>query len=209
MRFQKRDGEILLAIYENDGVFARRHLKEIFWSDKSWRAMEVRLSKLHQEEYIDWPTRDQYKINPISEPVCWLGWRGALLVAGKSGVTVEKPNGNNKYQLRKFQKELKDHGVRWVSEPPWSLLNHNLAVIDIKLAVQREVEENPLFTLEQWIPESVFRAKPDVVEYPVRDHEGNIVRRKKGVCPDASFFIVMTSTVVAVAGAGVLVSIGV
>jgi hypothetical protein len=46
-------------------------------------------------------------------------------------VTVEKPNGNNKYQLRKFQKELRDHGVRWVSEPTWSLLNHYLAVIDL------------------------------------------------------------------------------
>jgi hypothetical protein len=44
-----------------------------------------------------------------------------------------------------------------------------------------------LVTLEQWIPESVFRAKPDVVEYSVRDNEGNIVKWKKSVYLDDPF----------------------
>jgi hypothetical protein len=72
MRFQKRAGEILQAIYHNDGVLAMRHLKELFWPDKTLRAMEQRLPQLHKIGSVDWPNNNQYKTNPIPEPVCWL-----------------------------------------------------------------------------------------------------------------------------------------
>ena len=49
MLFQKRDGEILHAIYDNDGVLGKRHIKKLFWFEKTWRAMERRLALLRKE----------------------------------------------------------------------------------------------------------------------------------------------------------------
>lgn len=62
MRFQNRDAHILMKIYENDGVLARRHVKDIFWPGKTMRAMEVRLSKLQRHEYISWPSLEHKKL---------------------------------------------------------------------------------------------------------------------------------------------------
>jgi hypothetical protein len=46
LRFQPRDEEILNMIYEYGGVVAKRQLKEVFWPNKTDRAMEKRLAKL-------------------------------------------------------------------------------------------------------------------------------------------------------------------
>ena len=78
MKFQPRDSEMLQAIYENQGVLAKRQLKTLFWKDKISRAMEQRLAKLYDAGYLNWPTKDQYRAYPIPEAICWLGWRGAL-----------------------------------------------------------------------------------------------------------------------------------
>ena len=40
MRFQERDGEILRAIYENEGVLAKRHIWQLYWKNAGVRAME-------------------------------------------------------------------------------------------------------------------------------------------------------------------------
>ena len=55
MRFQARDEIILHTIYEVGGVVAKRQIKEMFWPNKTWRAMEKRLSKLYHNGFIDWP----------------------------------------------------------------------------------------------------------------------------------------------------------
>ena len=106
MRFQQRDGDILQSIYTNDGVLAKRHIKNLYWPDKSWRAMEQRLSKLFQAEYVQWPTMEQYRVHPIPEPICYLGWRGAYLIAGKNGVEIEQPKNNREPQIRADMKLL-------------------------------------------------------------------------------------------------------
>ena len=59
MKFQHRDGEILKTIFENDGVLGKRHLKDLYWPSCSWRAMERRLSKLFNADYLSWPSIDQ------------------------------------------------------------------------------------------------------------------------------------------------------
>ena len=190
MQFQIRDGDILQAIYENEGVLARRHLKKMFWPDKSWRAMEQRLAKLCSLEYINWPDKKQYKLFPIPEPVCWLGWRGAFFVAGAQGETIEEPKCNNEYQLRKLQKELRKRGIRWVRWPRWSLLRHDLAVVDFRLAVEKSGHMLRSSSIERWLPESEFRSNIDIVTYKLRDKDGKVTNKHKGVCPDASFDIV-------------------
>lgn len=129
MRFQNRDAQILLKIYENDGVLAKRHIKKIFWPDKSRRAMEVRLSKLQRNDYIAWPTQEHHKTQPIPEPICYLGWRGAQFIAGLHGVRASDINGSEN-QSRLFQKQLRDNGIRCFREPRWSLLRHDLAIVD-------------------------------------------------------------------------------
>ena len=190
MRFQNRDGHILLTIYENDGVLARRHLKTLYWPDKSMRAMEVRLSKLQRNDYISWPTREHQKTMPIPEPICWLGWRGAQYIAGLHGVGVDPINSDSENQLRVFQKQLRDNGIRWVREPRWSLLRHDLAIFDFRFAVENSANELQSINLDNWVTESVFRSDMDVVEYKVRSQNGEVKTLKRGVCPDAYFEII-------------------
>jgi hypothetical protein len=190
MRFQHRDAQILLKIYENDGVLARRHIKDIFWPDKSMRAMEVRLSKLKRHEYISWPTREHQKTMPIPEPICWIGWRGAQFIAGLHGVRVYDINGDSENQHRVLQKELRNNGIRWVREPRWSLLRHDLAIFDFRLAIENSANEVQSINIENWITESVFRSDMDVVEYKVRSQSGEVKKLKRGVCPDAYLEIV-------------------
>ena len=104
MQFQERDGRILWAIHENDGVLAKRQVKALFWPHATWRAMEKRLAKLHLGEYLAWPELGQRKLHPIPEPLCWLGWRGAGWVAGNLELKVKPIRKSNETQLRAFQK---------------------------------------------------------------------------------------------------------
>src|SRR5258706_2262527 len=91
IRFQLRDEDILEAIYGYGGVLAKRQLKEMFWPDKSWRAMEKRLSKLYHNGYLNWPNQEQWRRGPIPEAVCWLDWRGAPLLGARRGPPVDHP----------------------------------------------------------------------------------------------------------------------
>lgn len=190
MRFQVRDGEILQAIYERDGVLARRQLKDLFWPGKTIRAMEKRLAKLHYRGYIAWPSPLERRTRPIPEPIVWLDWKGIIWVAGQSGISVALPTGSNENQLRKLENSLRDQGVHWLREPRWAQLAHDLQVADFRLCVEKAVKKLPTVSLEEWVCESTFRAKMDIVEYERRDKSGKVKRFKKGVCPDGYFALV-------------------
>jgi hypothetical protein len=190
MRFQSRDAEILQAIYENEGILARRHLKALFWPDKNWRAMEQRLAKLCQAGFISWPSKEQYKIYPIPEAICWLGWQGALYIAGTTGIKVDPPSGDNEYKLRLLESKLRKNGFRWVREPRWSMLSHDLTVVDFRLALRNSLNQLTQYTLSKWLSESVFRSEPDVITYTIKTTVGKSFTSKKGVLPDAYFEII-------------------
>lgn len=190
MRFQKRDDQLLRAIYDHDGVLAKRHLKEMFWTDASQRAMEKRLSILHQANYLAWPARTDWRERAIPEPVCWLGWRGALWIAGSCGVEVEPPTRINESWLRQLVKYLRKHGVRWLREPRWSLLAHDLAVVDVRLAVEKSARESGTLVLESWLPESTFLTQMDSVEFQAARRNRRTRMMKKGVRPDGFFEVV-------------------
>jgi len=83
MRFQNRDGVILSAIYNHDGILTCRHLKEILWPSASLRALQKRLAKLVDNGYLDRPTVQHLKTKPIPEPVYLLGWHGFSGSVGK------------------------------------------------------------------------------------------------------------------------------
>ena len=190
MRFQDRDGDILQAIYDYDGILAGRHLKQLFWSDKSSRAMLGRLSLLYHNAYLDKPSEEQQRTKPIPERVIWLGWRGILWVASQRNIKVEAPQGDNEYQLRLLQRNLREQGIRWLREPRWIQLKHDLAVVDFRLAVEKAIAELPSLTLEKWISEGVFRSETDVVDYTVTGRDGKPRKKRKGVIPDSFFLIV-------------------
>jgi hypothetical protein len=190
MRFQDRDGAIIQAIYDNDGVLARRHLKAMFWPGATKQAMEQRLSLLYHNGYLNWPNIEQRRTKPIPEPVIWLGWRGVLSISGQHDVQVQPPKSDNENQLRTLENHLRDQGIRWHREPRWIQLAHDLAVVDFKLAVERSVLQLPSYKIDQWLSESVFRSNTDVVSFQSQGKDGKVRTAKKGVCPDAYFEIV-------------------
>ena len=190
MRFQSRDGEMLQAMYSNQGILARRQLKALFWREKSWRAMEQRLAKLLHSGYLCWPSKYQYKIYPVPEAICWLGWQGALYIAGTMGIDVDPPGGDNEYQLRLLETKLRKKGFHWVREPRWSLLEHDLAIIDFRLAIEAAVKEYPSLSLEKWVSESEFRSYNDIVIVEAKRIKGQEIPIRKKVFPDGYFEIV-------------------
>lgn len=190
MRFQDRDGEILMALDRYDGVVAKRQLKTLFWPTATQRAMELRLAELHAHGYIAWPMREHWRTRPIPEPICWLGWQGALWLAGQRGLAVKYPRTISESSLRRLAHSLKAQGQRWVREPRWSQLAHDVAVVDVRLAVERAVREVPHLRLERWVTESEFRARPTVVPYTITLESGKVLHKKRGVIPDGYFELV-------------------
>ena len=189
MRFQARDGQIIETIYEFDGVMAKRQLKRLFWAGSSERAMEKRLSLLYHNGYLDWPGMGQWRSEPIPEPVCWLGWKGALWLAGQRGASVEPPEKLNESQLRRLERALREAGLRWVREPRWSQLPHDLAINDVRIELVSALDELPQLTLERWVTEGAFAAEMDVVAYTINGQSGGARPRKRGVRPDGYFVI--------------------
>jgi hypothetical protein len=190
MRFQARDTEILQCIQDCGGIMAKRQLRAIFWEGKSVRAMEKRLAKLHHQRYIEWPDLHQRRRYPIPEPVVWLEWRGALQLAGIAGIYLKPLSTENENQKRELHRELRTQGFHWLREPRWSQLLHDLTVVDVRLMLQRYAQAIPHLSIEEWRQESEFRAQMDVVDIQVRDRQGKLFRRKKGVCPDGMFSLI-------------------
>jgi hypothetical protein len=190
MRFQERDEQILRAIYDFGGVLARRQLKDLFWPEKSLRAMEIRLAKLHRADYISWPNTDQRKWHPIPEPIVWLASKGILFLAQKGGIETASPKRMSENQLRLLEKNLGKEGIHWVREPAWSKLKHDLTVIDLRRTFEKGALSLSAVRLEEWIGETAFRAKPDVVNYQVKGKGQSKYQKKRAVIPDGYFSLI-------------------
>ena len=152
--------------------------------------MERRLSKLRHAEYIHWPSEVQRKTKPIPEPICWLGWKGILYLAGKSGFEIEPPNRVNENQLRSLQERLRKKGMRWTREPRWQQLEHDIAVTDFRFAVEHSIGDLTGLSIEDWISEGAFRSNMDKVDFQFINRVGNAQKRSKGICPDGYFVII-------------------
>mgnify|MGYP002345330837 FL=1 len=194
MRFQERDGEILQAIYERDGVMAKRQLKILFWPEKTDRAMEKRLTKLYRLGYLDWPGSLDWRTKPIPEPICWLGAKGVLWVAARNGVTLDIPHGENETWKRRLEVKLREQGIYWMREPRWIQLQHDIRVGDFRLITEQAISADPSWQLETWQHEGVFRSHVDTVEYSVVGLDGQPKKIRKGVIPDSFFMLQDTGT---------------
>ena len=190
MRFQERDGNILSKIYEYDGVLSFQLLKWMFWPEKTDRAAQIRLAKLVKDDYLCRPTPQQRKTQPIPEPIFWLGWRGIMWVAAQMGVKVDPPANDGENQLRKLDKCLRDQGIRWLREPRFIQLYHDLSVVRFRLAIEQAVVDLPSCRLECWIHESDFRSDGDVIQYQLAGIDGRERQSTKRIYPD-SYFVVL------------------
>ena len=141
MKFQPRDGNLMLRIYDYDGMLPFRVIKQMFWSGKTDRAAQKRLAKLVNNRYLCRPTPEQYRTQPIPEPIYWLDWRGILWVAAQRGGKVTPPPKDSEYQLRRFDKRLREQGIRWLREPRFAQLYHDLSIVRFRLAVERALSE--------------------------------------------------------------------
>jgi len=189
MRFQERDGLLIQALFDYE-ILARRHIKRMFWPYASTRAMEMRLSLLYHNGYINWPNEQQRRTKPVPEPVIWLGWRGAVWLASQFGLDVSLPKRGTEHYLRTYAKDLREEGFRWLREPRWMQLKHDLAIIDLRFAVEEAANGSNFLKLEEWIPEGFWLSDHDVIEYQVKARDGEILTKKKGVRPDGYFSIV-------------------
>jgi hypothetical protein len=190
MRFQERDGAILSAIYQHDGILSRRHLKALFWPTASLRAVQKRLAKLVANGYLARPTKLHRQTRPIPEPVYWLDWQGILWIAGQTNVTLDPPANAGENQMRKLAKQVRDAGLHWLREPRWNQLAHDLAVTDFQIGVERAIAQLPNLSLELWLHETVFRSDGDVISFQLADRNGNTQKRERRVYPDSFFIIV-------------------
>lgn len=187
--FQRRDEAILTAIQEFDGVLARRQLKYLFWRRSSWRAMEKRLAKLHQNGYIAWPNLYQRKHFPIPEPIVWLNWKGARYLSGRQGIEVPLTNSINENKLRYLDRALRENGFYWLREPRWNQLTHDLMIIDIRLWINDSLGIQSTLVLEEWIKESTFKSDTDHINFQYKTRDGKIISKRKGICPDGMFIL--------------------
>jgi len=111
------------------------------------------------------------------------------MIAKNRGIEIKIPTSGNENQMRLLQKRLRNHGIRWVREPNWNQPQHDLAVVDFRLAVERSIQCMTNLSLMAWISESAFRANTDVIDFKFIGKNGEKKHKKKGVCPDG-FFIV-------------------
>lgn len=184
MRFQPRDEEILGVVQRYGGVMAKRQLKHLFWSDKTWRAMEKRLAKLHGSGYLNWPTRDEWRSQPVPEPVCWLGWRGALLLGKSSGRDLPDLEAAKETQQRRLEVDLRKSGFHWIREPRWLQLKHDLRLVDFRMIMEEAVRGHKSLSLGGWVLEREFRSDPDVIEYENPGSDGHATKARKAILPD-------------------------
>jgi hypothetical protein len=97
------------------------------------------MSLLCTNNYISRPTYEQWRTLPVPEPVYWLDWKGILWVAAQHNLKMKLPTDPTEDDIRELAKQLRRKGIRWLREPRWLQLPHDLAVADFRFAVERDL----------------------------------------------------------------------
>jgi hypothetical protein len=96
----------------------------------------------------------------------------------------------NESQQRKLAKRLREKDIYWLRELRWNQLGHDLACVDFRLKVEKDVKKIPDFALEDCLHEAHFRRNKDSIQYTQVTRDGQTIHKKKGVIPDFYFVIV-------------------
>lgn len=145
MRITPRDARIMEALHAFDGVLSDEQIKRLFFTGTT--QMQLRMRLLFRHGYVARPDRRQRA--SIPHMVYWLTEHGAAYVAGLSGTPF---------------KEFAYRG-----EPKWLQLTHDLAVNDVRITLMEACQASRELVLDEWIPQSVFWAHPDRVEFQFLD----------------------------------------
>lgn len=165
IRLTERDKRILETIHAFDGVLSLKQIDRLFFSGHGRSQPRARMRQLFDSGYVNAPNKTTIHRVPAGETVYWLSRQGAAIVAGLQGETL--------------------HRFSWRPQPRFALLQHDLALNDVRLAVMQACQNDERLTLQRWIPESDLFAFPDTVEVP----QGRRRPQKRQVRPDG-FFVV-------------------
>ena len=160
MRLTERDIHILEAVHAYDGMLGFSQIQRLFFTGKS--QTEQRLKLLYQHGYLDRPDRDQRSRMP--EMIYWLDKKGAEIVGSKNSIPVGE--------------------FSWRKQPRWFQVEHDLAVNDFRLDMEKVCQIDPDINLETWVSEREFCAHPDKIEYTVKDRT-----LKRNIRPDGYFLL--------------------
>jgi hypothetical protein len=161
MILQPRDKEILQAVNAHQALLGRQ-LEALFFASRS--TAQYRLQRLFQHEFLDRQFMAAISGGPASSPILYtLGRRGQHILLTEFGISQEN--------IRRFPKKLS-----------WQFIDHLIEINDIRIAVALACQLQG-FTLETWLDEPIFRAKPDYV--PLKGKNGK--EAQKPVYPDGYF----------------------
>lgn len=167
MRLTERDRQILETIHAFDGMLSLKQVDRLFFSGQGRSQPRARMRALIQNGYVSQPPVNTRHRIPLGESIYWLNTKGAALVAGLQG-----------QQLKYF---------RWRNQPRYSLITHDLAVNDFRIAVLKACQANQQLTLNTWIPEHELSLDPDTITYFTPSGKS----RKRQIRPDG--FLSVTS----------------
>jgi hypothetical protein len=157
----ERDKRLLETIHSHEGILADYQLQRLFFRGR--RTAQERLSKLYHNGYLERPDRRRRATLPYM--VYWLAEKGAAIVAARHGEEVA--------------------GFKYRAKPRWSLVEHDIAINDFRIAVAEAARQWPELTLTEWVPSSEFWAEADQVDYVV-PNRGKATRK---IRPDGYFVI--------------------
>ncbi len=165
MRLTGRDRAILEAIHTFDGMLSLKQIDSLFFSGDGKTQPRHRMRTLYTNGFVQMPDVRTIHRVPLGETIYWLGEKGAEVVAESYGTAL--------------------NDLSWRRNPRWAQLEHDLAVNDFRLWVQRTCADDPQLVLRYWVQETDFLAYPDTVEFD--DERGH--KRKRQIRPDGYFLI--------------------
>lgn len=138
--------QLLLAIYQHEGVLSQRQiLKEYFpGKTKSWP--EVRLQQYFDHRLLNKFNAEWVNGEHLKETVYTLGTMGARYLS--------------KYL------QIDYTSFTWRNKPRWLTLSHDLRLNDFRLAVTAEARRNPNFELVRWMSEFELHQKQNIPGRP-------------------------------------------
>lgn len=140
MRLTDRDRQLLETIDRFEGLLGDYQIARLFFTGVNSRTVRDRLKLLYQNGYIERPTKHQRGGLPCM--IYWLAERGMAYVAGLRGEVVDKEP----------------------KPPRWGLVEHDLAVNDIRIAILSACSLAGA-KVEEWVSSRDFWANPDEIRY--------------------------------------------
>lgn len=165
IRLTERDQRILETIHAFDGMMSLTQIDRLFFSGKGRSQPRDRMRLLFYHGYVNMPGDGEIHQVPLGETIYWLDEKGAAVVAGLYGETLEE--------------------FKWRDKPRWSLISHDLEVNNFRIAVLGACTASSSLSLHRWIPEGEFWAYPDTVSY----RTGQGTYKERGIRPDGFFTI--------------------